>query len=212
MDFSIIIGIISIIASISSVILSVTNFISTKKEMQVKIKLANLEIKLDKRDIDNLNNFINISLREECKNIENYFKKFSPHNEIKVCIYKIIDNECIKIISSSSQSKDNKKYIIGENVEFSHAKKTKEPFIINNISYFLKHGNKFLSSNTNWNKYYQSSICCPIKNENDIIIGFLSVETMKPLNDLIYKKNITDFLVQQCKIISTNTEFVKYDF
>lgn len=42
MDFSIIIGIISIIASISSVILSVTNFISTKKEMQVKIKLANL--------------------------------------------------------------------------------------------------------------------------------------------------------------------------
>lgn len=65
----------------------------------------------------------------------------------------------------------------------------------------------FFNSNTNWNKYYQSLICCPIKDKNDIIVGFLSVEIMKPLNDLIDIKNITDFLEQQCKIIYKNTEF-----
>lgn len=207
MDFSIIISIISIIAGISSVILSITNFISTKKEMQVKIKLANSEIKLNKIDIDILNKMINASLTEECTSIASYFKKISPNNEIRVYIYKIVDNECIKVVSSSSQLKVDKKYIIEENIEFSQVKKTKEPFIINNISYFLKHGNKFFDSNTDWNKYYQSLICCPIKDKNDKIVGFLSVEIMKPLNDLIDIKNITDFLEQRCKIISTNTEF-----
>lgn len=207
MDFSIIASIISIIAGVSSVILSITNFISTKKEMQIKIKLANSEIKLNKKDIDNLNKLINTSLTEECTSIANYFKKISPNNEIRVYIYKIVDNECIKVVSSSSQLKDEKKYIIEENIEFSQAKRTKEPFIINNISYFLKRGNKFFNSNTNWNKYYQSLICCPIKDKNDIIVGFLSVKIMKPLNDLIDIKNITDFLEQQCKIIYKNTEF-----
>ena len=52
-------------------------------------------------------------------------------------------------------------------------------------------------------------MCCPIKDKNDIIIGFLSVATMNPLNDLIDTKNITDYLEQQCKIISTNAEFLE---
>ncbi len=202
MDFSILASIISIIAALSSVILSITNFISTKKEMQIKIKL-------NKIDIDNLDELINASLTQECTSIANYFKKISPNNEIRVYIYKIVDNEFIKVASSSSQLKDDKKYIIEENIEFSQAKRTKEPFIINNISYFLKRGNKFFNSNTDWNKYYQSLICCPIKDKNDIVFGFLYVEIKKPLNDLIDTKNITDYLEQRCTRISTNTEFVE---
>lgn len=212
MDFSIVISIISIIGGISSVIFSIWNFISTKKEMQVKIKLANSGIKLNKIDTNNFDKLIHSSLTEECISIANYFKKISPKNEIRVYIYKIIDDKRVKIIKSSSELKYNKEYNLNENNILYQIKKTEEPLMLNNISYFLKRKNKNFDSYSDWNKHYQTYICCPIKGKNDIIVGFLSVETKEPLNDLIDKKNLTDFLEQRCKIISTNIEFIEYDF
>ena len=209
MDFSIIIGAISIIASVSSVILSITNFISTKKEMQLKIKLANSDTK-----ITNIDELINAPLTEVCVSITSFFKKISPKNEIKVYIYKIIDDKHIKIIKSSSEVNDNKEYYLYENSVLYQIKKTNDPLLLNNVPYFskqfkLKRKNQKFDSYSDWNKYYQTYMCCPIKDKNDIIIGFLSVATMNPLNDLIDTKNITDYLEQQCKIISTNAEFLE---
>lgn len=214
MDFSIIIGAISIIASVSSVILSITNFISTKKEMQLKIKLANSDTKINKTNITNIDELINASLTEVCVSIASYFKKISPKNEIRVYIYKIIDDKHIKIIKSPSELNDNKEYDLNENSVFYQIKKTNDPLLLNNVSYFskqfrIKRKNQRFDSYSDWNKYYQTYMYYPIKDKNDIIVGFLSVETMNPLNDLIDTKNITDYLEQQCKIISTNAEFLE---
>lgn len=214
MDFSIIIGAISIIASVVSVILSITNFISTKKDMQLKIKLANSDTKINKTKITNIDELINASLTEVCVSIASYFKKISPKNEIRVYIYKIIDDKHIKIIKSPSELNDNKEYYLNENSVFYQIKKTNDPLLLNNVPYFskqfrIKRKNQRFDSYSDWNKYYQTYMCYPIKDKNDIIVGFLSVETMNPLNDLIDTKNITDYLEQQCKIISTNAEFLE---
>lgn len=214
MDFSIIISAISIIAGISSVILSIINFISTKKEMQLKIKLANSGTKINKAKITNIAELINTPLTEVCVSIASYFKKISPKNEIRVYIYKIIDDKHIKIIKSPSELNDNKEYCLNENSVLYQIKKTNDPLLLNNVSYFskqfrLKRRNQRFDYYSDRNKYYQTYMCFPIKDKNDIIVGFLSVEAMNPLNDLIDTKNITDFLEQQCKIISTNAEFLE---
>lgn len=206
MDFTIILSIISIISVILSLFNSITNFITTKKEMDIKIKMTNKDISFNKIDVNNLPQITNLSLDKLCKDVVDCFEKISKQNKYTVSIFKIIDNNKVKKISSSSDFDRNHTYNINENIEFYETINTRKPYYINNISYFNKHGKKYFNSNPNWINSYQSVICCPIM-DNNATIGFLIVEIMKPLNDLIDIESIIDFLQKECILIVANKEF-----
>lgn len=206
MDFTIILSIISIVGVILSLFSSITNLITTKKEMDIKIKMTNKDINLKKIDVNNLQKVTNLSLNKLCEFIVDCFEKISKQNKYTVSIFKIIDNDKVKKISSSSNFDRNYIYNIKENIEFYETINTRKPYYINNISYFNKHGKKYFNSNPNWVNSYQSVICCPIM-KNNVTMGFLIVEIMKPLNDLIDINIIIDFLQKECTLIVANKEF-----
>ncbi|MGN0408673.1 MAG: hypothetical protein ACI4EJ_10455 [Bacteroides sp.] len=207
MDFTIILSIISIIGVILSLINSITNFISTKREMKNKINMTNNDIRFNKINLDNIEMFKDLSLNKICKDIVNYFEKISKQNKYAVYIFKINEDKKAKKVSSSDVVNDNRIRKINENTEFYEVINTGKPYYINNIQYFYKHGNKYFNSNPNWDQFYQSIISCPIKDNNENVLGFLTVEIMKPLNDLIDINNIIDYLKQECKLIASNKEF-----
>jgi len=207
MDITIILSIISIIGVILSLINSITNFISAKKDINIKVKMANKDIRINKININDFDIFTNISLNKICQDIVEYFEIASKHNKYTVSIFKIIYTKKVKKVSSSSNFDQNHIYDIDENTEFSETISTGKPYYVNNIPYFCKHGNKYYNSNPNWYQNYQSIICCPIINDHNKIVGFLIVEILKPLNDLIDTKKIMDFLQQECKLIVISKEF-----
>lgn len=207
MDFSILISIISIVSALSSVVISIVNFISSKNEMKIKINTINKEITLNKINIEKL---LNVSLNEQCENIVKYFENVSKENKYTVSIFRIMNNKKIKKISSSSKFDENYFYSINENTEFFEVSNTKTPYYNNDIPYFTKHGKNYFNSNPNWHHHYTSIICCPITNSENTILGFLTVEIMKPLNDLIDINKIINFLQQKCHLISINQEFINY--
>ena len=207
MDFSILLSFISIAGAISSLIVSIINSHITKKEMKIKINMTNNELEIKNIDIEKIKSILDsLSLEKISKDIICYFEEISKDNNYTVKIFKIMNDNTIHLIFPVSSS-DNNIYLLKENIEFIETSKTKKPYYNNNIPYFYKHGNEYFNENPNWNRLYQSIVCCPIINENKTIVGFLTIEIEKPLNDLIDINNITKFLQQKCELINKNQEF-----
>lgn len=208
MDFSTQISIISIIVGIASVILSITNYVLAKRSMKIKIKMTNEDVRFNKIETEYLYESTNLSLTEICEQIINYFKIISTNNIYELILNKKYEDKfiIIKIVNSLSNDNDTEIYDIDENAVFSTTFKNKKPYYINNITYFRKR-DKNLSLHHN---KYQSIIMCPIRDKNSILIGGLTICIMNPLNDLINKDNITEFLDKICEMIASNKEFIEY--
>lgn len=197
----------TVIAVIFTLITSIINFISTIKEFKKIIDSTNHNIPVD-QNINVLNN----SLSDICRDIYSYFIRISPDNNYTVKIFHISKNDKEVTLVASCPQVDFYSSLIKDNSEFYQTTSTKKPYYINNIPYFKKHGNNYFTSNYNWEKYYQSIICYPIKQKSKKrhiynIIGFLVVEIAKPLNDLIDINIILDYMKQKCDIIILNNEF-----
>lgn len=206
MDLSIIASLITGFIGIFSVISSIINFNITKKNMKAKIKIANHNLfKYKMQDINNEKS-TNISLNKICKYTVSYFETISSENSFIVNIFKINNYNNVVKVSSSLDKKDTFQYRIDANTEFSETVTTLKPYYKNNITYYHKHGNEYISENKNWEKQYQSIICCPIL-KNNKTLGFLTVEIQNPLNDLININEIVKFLKIECTLISINNEF-----
>ncbi len=208
MDISIIASLMTGFVGIFSLIYSIINFNITKKDMKVKMEVTNDGLSRNKKNI-NFEQVSNISLDKICKYTVSYFKKISNDNYFKVKIYRIIDDNDVFQVSTSSDKIDTYHYRIDANTEFNETLATLKPYYKNNISYYHKHGNEYISENKNWEKQYQSIICCPILNNNKIQ-GFLTVEISNPLNDLTDINEIIKFLELECTIISINNEFTNF--
>lgn len=206
MDLSIIASLITGFVGIFSLISSIINFNITKKDMKTKVKIANhnlLEYKIQDMNSEELTN---IPLNKVCKYTVSYFERISSENSFIVNIFKINNYKKVAKVSSSLDKKDTFQYRIDANTEFNETVTTLKPYYKNNITYYHKHGNEYISENKNWEKQYQSIICCPILRNNKTL-GFLTVEIRNPLNDLIDINEIVKFLEIECTLISINNEF-----
>lgn len=208
MNITNIINIIIGILVLFSTILSIANFVSTMKKMKTTEKIANHYVKqtMDKY----LKNSSNISLKEICEGLVNYFEKISKNNKCTVSIYKINNDNMLKKVSSSSEFNTNTIYNIKDSIEFYEVSNTLKPYYINDVEYFNERENKNLNFKSNFTDRYQSIICYPLKS-NNTIVGFLTIHIKKPLNDLINVNDIMQFLQKQCEVIVHHNEFIKFD-